>query len=613
MIQHRNPLHQLLSEKMNFEFKNNSVGYFKFYYKILGNKMLLYLMLSTFISLLDGIGLAMFIPLLQSVGSQGSEASGNASLGQLHYLTDFIKYMGLELNVMTVVGILMSIFIVKGIMKYIQLNYSAMLREIFLKKVRYSLINNLQGISYTAFLKLDAGKIQNVLTNEVTRLFLTMTSYFTAAQSFMMLLTYIVLAFLANYQFALLVACGSILSNVIYRKINSKTRRLSGAISQKASDFNGYLIQCVNHFKYLKSTNTFSGYGQKMRNVINNSEKLNRRIGKLRAVSVSIKEPLIITIVSIVILVQVQLFGSSLSSIILSLLLFYRSLSFLVSLQNEWQSFIENIGGMQAVSDLQKSMASLQEPIGHTMIPKIEQHIRFKDVSFSYGYKEIFGRMSIKIPAKQTIALIGESGSGKTTIANMITGLLTPIDGQILVDEVPLRELNMAHYRSKIGYISQEPVVFNDTVFNNITFWAEPTPENKKRFEEVLELALLKDFVNGLPKKEQTSLGDNGILISGGQKQRISIARELFKNVEVLILDEATSALDSETEKTIQENIENLHGSYTMVLIAHRLSTIRQADIIYLLEGGKVTASGSFDEMINTSSRFQKMVSLQAI
>lgn len=575
--------------------------------------MLLYLMLSTFISLLDGIGLAMFIPLLQSVSSQGSEASGNASLGQLHYLTDFIKSMGLELNVMTVIAILMSIFIFKGIMKYIQLSYSAMLREIFLKKVRYSLINNLQGISYTAFLKLDAGRVQNILTNEVTRLFMTMTSYLTASQSFMMLMTYIVLAFLANYQFALLVACGSMLSNVIYRKINTKTRQLSSEISKKASDFNGYLIQCVNHFKYLKSTNTFSNYGQKMREVVNNSEKLNRKIGKLRAVAVSIKEPLIITIVSIVIVVQVQLFGSSLSSIILSLLLFYRSLSFLVSVQNEWQNFIENVGGLQSVSDLQRNMASVQEPIRHTMLPKIEKGIRFKEVSFSYGHKEIFGGMNIKIPAKQTIALIGESGSGKTTIANMITGLLTPVNGQILIDEVPLSELNIAHYRSKIGYISQEPVVFNDTVFNNITFWAEPTPENKKRFEEVLELALLKDFVNGLPKKEQTSLGDNGILISGGQKQRISIARELFKNVEILILDEATSALDSETEKTIQENIENLHGAYTMVLIAHRLSTIRQADIIYLLEGGKVTASGSFDEMINSSTRFQKMVSLQAI
>jgi subfamily B ATP-binding cassette protein MsbA len=134
-----------------------------------------------------------------------------------------------------------------------------------------------------------------------------------------------------------------------------------------------------------------------------------------------------------------------------------------------------------------------------------------------------------------------------------------------------------------------------------------------QRFYKAMKMASLQEFVESLPNKEQTSLGDNGILISGGQKQRISIARELFKECEVLIFDEATSALDSETEKIIQENIENLHGSYTMVLIAHRLSTIKGADTIYLLENGRVTASGSFEEMMASSARFQRMVSLQSV
>lgn len=173
--------------------------------------------------------------------------------------------------------------------------------------------------------------------------------------------------------------------------------------------------------------------------------------------------------------------------------------------------------------------------------------------------------------------------------------------------------MDVNQYRSKIGYISQESVIFNDTIFNNITFWAEPTAENLRRFHEVVEMASLKEFIENQPQKEQTNLGDNGILVSGGQKQRISIARELYKDAELLILDEATSALDSETEKMIQENIEKLHGSYTMVLIAHRLSTIKEADIIYLLEDGKISASGSFYEMIDKSSRFKKMVSLQAV
>ena len=182
-----------------------------------------------------------------------------------------------------------------------------------------------------------------------------------------------------------------------------------------------------------------------------------------------------------------------------------------------------------------------------------------------------------------------------------------------MIDDISLSEYDLNSYRSKIGYISQESVIFNDNIFNNITFWAEPTPENIAKFQNVLEQASLAEFVNALPDKEQTSLGDNGLLISGGQKQRISIARELYKDCDILILDEATSALDSETERIIQENIEKLHGSYTMIVIAHRLSTIKEADIIYLLENGKVSASGTFHEMINTSSRFKKMVSFQTV
>jgi ABC-type multidrug transport system fused ATPase/permease subunit len=182
-----------------------------------------------------------------------------------------------------------------------------------------------------------------------------------------------------------------------------------------------------------------------------------------------------------------------------------------------------------------------------------------------------------------------------------------------LIDGVQLTHYNKDSFRAKIGYISQEAVIFNDTVFNNITFWDEPTEENVKRFWEVIKLASLNGFISNQPEAEFAVLGDNGIMVSGGQKQRISIARELYKKVDILILDEATSALDSETELVIQENIENLHGTYTMIIIAHRLSTIRNADVIYLLEKGVVSASGNFGQMLESSERFKRMVSLQEV
>jgi subfamily B ATP-binding cassette protein MsbA len=281
--------------------------------------------------------------------------------------------------------------------------------------------------------------------------------------------------------------------------------------------------------------------------------------------------------------------------------------------QNYWQGFVENSGGINSVTSLTNEMAALQEVHGPVSFKAIQDKIELKDVTLAYDSLRVLDGISIELSKKSTIALVGESGAGKTTLANMIAGLIRPDTGELYIDGIPMQQYNLNTYRDKVGYISQEPVVFNDTIFNNITFWAEPTPENINRFNNVLRMASLISYVESLPEKELTRLGDNGILISGGQRQRISIARELFKDTEVLIFDEATSALDSETEKIIQENIEQLRGTYTIVLIAHRLSTIKEADTIYLLEKGKVTASGSFDEMVHKSTRFKKMVSLQGI
>ena len=593
--------------------KKSFWGHFNFYYRITGKGLLVYLGLSILVSLLDGLGLAMFIPLLEFVGGAEKEVSTKESLGQLHYLVDFLQSLGFELTVTTTLMMLVILFTLKGIIKFIQLDFYATIRQTFMIKVRRELFKRLEKLSYSGFLELDAGKIQNIFTAEVNRLFIGMTSYFTAAQYFFMLCTYILLAFLANYQFALLVLVGSMLSNVIYRKLYKKTKRSSIDLTKKAVASNNYILQTIHNFKYLKSTNTFSKYLVRLEDMIRKLERIHKSMGRLKALSLSLKEPVIVTIVSIVILFQVNWMGTGLNTILLSLFLFYRALNFLVQVQNYWQTFMENIGGMYAISSSAEQMQEAEEKTGSIPFKAVKNHIQLRNVELYYDRVKALDNVNIKIPLKKTVALIGESGSGKTTLANVVAGLFVPDKGEVLVDDVPLSKINLNSFRDKIGYISQESVIFSDNIYNNITFWAEPTPENRKRFEEVLEMASLKDFIESLPDKAETHLGDNGILISGGQKQRISIARELFKQCEILILDEATSALDSETERIIQENIEKLQGSYTMIVIAHRLSTIKEADIIYLMDKGKVSASGTFEEMMEKSSRFKKMVSFQSV
>lgn len=594
------------------KLKDGFIGYFSFYYNVLGIKLLINLVLSILISFLDGIGLAMFMPLLQTVGNgEGASVSNEDSMGGLHYLTDAIQALGFSLTVDTVLIVLVILFVLKGALKFVQLKYQVHVRHTFMRSIRYKLVDNLQNLSYRGFLSLDAGRIHNTLTTEVQRLYQGMNNYFNAAQSVVMLFTYVLLAFMANYQFAFFVAIGAGLSNTLYRKIYNSTKRISLEISRKGNNFNSFLVQAIFNFKYLKSTNYFEIFAKKLKDVIKESELLSRKTGTYSSVTSSIKEPIIIIIVVLVIQVQLKVMGANLSTILLSLLLFYRSLTYLMVIQNHWQYFIQNTGSMNSVSTLLSEMEIMKEIPNTTPFLEMRDGIRIQNVIFSYGNNRVLNDITIDIPKNHTIALVGESGSGKTTLANMIAGLIKPDSGSILVDKVSLDSYNLDSFRKTIGYISQEPVIFNDDIYNNVTFWSERTDINVKRFWDTIELASLTYFVESLPDKDLTKLGDNGIMISGGQRQRISIARELYKTANILILDEATSALDSETEKVIQENIEKLHGKYTIIIIAHRLSTIKNSDSIYLLEKGNVTASGTFVQMLDLSSRFKRMVELQ--
>jgi len=597
---------------MKANIKHNFLGYFNFFYKVLGTKFILDLFLSVCVSFLDGIGLAMFVPLLQSMDGSSTASTGE-SMGMLGFLTDIFAKVGLTLNIYSVLIMLVTLFVLKGLLKFGQLYSQVGLKQTFIKSIRHGLTDDLQNLSYTGFLKQNAGRIQNTITTEVQKVQTALSHYLTAVSAVGMLLTYVVMAFLANWQFAFLVAIGSLLTNLLFSRFVKTVKSASFKISSRGNLFNAYLIEAVHFFKYLKATNQFAGFSKKIRGVIDETETLNRKIGYYQAITASIREPLVLVIVVTVIIIQIRFMGGNLGSVIVSLLLFYRALSFLMNFQNSWQNFVQNVGAIDAVSKISEEMQANKEIMTNNMFPGFKSDIEIRELVFKYGNHKVINNINMRIPKNNTIALVGESGSGKTTLANIITGILPPASGHIIVDGMKVSHYNTDSFRGTIGYISQEPVIFKDNIYNNVTFWAEQTEENIKRFWEVIELASLTDFVKGLAEQEQTSLGDKGMLISGGQKQRISIARELYKKAEILILDEATSALDSETELFIQKNIEKLQGNYTIIIIAHRLSTIKKADQIYMLEAGKVSYSGTFNELTEKSERFKRMVSLQQI
>lgn len=584
--------------------------YFFYFFSYLRYRIFVSLVLSLLVGVMDGFGLAMFIPLLQMVDA-GNTPPNSENMGNMSFLVKAFSYLGINLTLGVVLMVIFFFFTLKGALKFMEGYFRVVNEQLFMRTIRSRNINGLANFSYNVFVNSDNGRIQNTFSGEVEKVKQSYRYYFTSFQYGIFVLVYVFMAFFANPQFAGLVVIGGLLSNLIFRRLHKITKTLSKKVTTDSHAFQGLLIQKVFFFKYLKATGLVHKYADKLIETNDKIMESNRRAGLINATLTSVREPLTILVVVVVIIIQVKYFSQNIGAIILSLLLFYRGLVSLMGTQNYWNLFLSASGSLSNMTQFIQELKQGKEKTGIKKFPGFHKEIRLDNVSFEYDGNVILNQINLNITRNQTIAIVGESGSGKTTLINVLTGLLKPSRGKVLIDDTDLEEMKTDSYQQHIGYITQEPVIFNDTVFNNVTFWDKPTPENRHRFEEALKKASIYDFVMDQPQQGDAMLGSNGINVSGGQKQRLSIARELYKEIDFLFMDEATSALDSETERTIQDNIEKLKGKYTIMIIAHRLSTVRDADQIILLNKGRVEDTGSFDELQARSQTFKKMVELQ--
>ena len=557
---------------------------------------------------MDGFGLAMFIPLLQMVDESNTHAADN--MGNMSFIPKFFESIHIPLNLITVLVVIFIFFTIKGVLKFFEGYVRAILEQLFIRDIRKKNILGLSSFSFNNFINADIGRIQNTFSGEVEKVKQAYRYYFMAVQYGVFVLVYISMAFLSNPQFAVMVVIGGGASSLLIQQLKKQTKLLSQKITTDSHIFQGLLIQKVAFFKYLKSTGLMNRYAAKLLQNNKAMHHTQRKLGVLAAILGAIREPMTIMMVLLSILIEVKYFHQHLGVIIFTLLLFYRALISLTGMQNFFNLFFSTSGSLQNMSEFNDELKAGKEKDGNVVIDHFQQTLELKAAGFSFEQAHILNDINLTITRNQTIAVVGESGSGKTTLINLITGLLSPTEGQVIVDGIDLETIRKSSFQSRIGYITQEAVIFNDTIFNNVSFWDEPNEINLKRFEEALKKAAIYDYVNSLPLKENEMLGNNGINISGGQKQRISIARELYKEVDFLLMDEATSALDSETEKTIKDNIDRLHGKYTIIIVAHRLSTVKNADTIVLLQKGKIMATGNFESLLK-HPLFEKMVQLQ--
>jgi ATP-binding cassette, subfamily B, bacterial MsbA len=251
----------------------------------------------------------------------------------------------------------------------------------------------------------------------------------------------------------------------------------------------------------------------------------------------------------------------------------------------------------------------IKDPKNPLNKPEFSEGVRYKNVSFSYEETLVLKNINLDIHFGKTIALVGQSGSGKTTMADLLPRFYDIQNGEILIDGINIRNMRLNDLRSLIGYVNQSPILFNDSFANNIRFGAENV--NKEDIIQAAKIAHAHDFIMEYENGYDTNIGDGGGKLSGGQRQRISIARAILKNPPIMILDEATSALDTESEKLVQQALENLMKNRTSIVIAHRLSTVKNADLICVMSQGEIVEQGKHDELLSLNGIYTKLYNMQ--
>ncbi len=297
---------------------------------------------------------------------------------------------------------------------------------------------------------------------------------------------------------------------------------------------------------------------------------------------------------------------------IMYIAVFYQLIAPSRELTQAYYSIQRGMASAERIEKIIKAEENIKEIASPKVLSTFEKEIEFQNISFSYTRGDnghVLKDIDLKIGKGKIIALVGQSGSGKSTLADMLPRFYDPDKGEILIDGIPLKDLKITSLRNLMGIVTQESILFNDSVFNNIAFGLQDVKE-----EDVISAAKIAnahDFILQMPEKYQTNIGDRGNKLSGGQRQRIAIARAVLKNPPVLILDEATSALDSESERLVQDALNNLMKSRTSVVIAHRLSTIQHADEIIVLQKGEIAERGTHNDLLAKGGAYKKLYDMQ--
>ncbi|MFD1770745.1 ABC transporter ATP-binding protein [Sphingobacterium suaedae] len=528
---------------------------------------------------------------------------------RLYY--DIGPYEALKYVCMVIVA---SVFI-SNLFRYFSQRIMENLRIHTLLNLRKSVFDNVMDLHLGYFTNSRKGDVMSKIASDVQVVQFSVTSTLQVAfKEPLQLIAYVVVLFAFSAKLTLFSMIVIPVSAFFISRIVKRLREQAREGQQSYANMIAYLDEALSGIKIIKAFNAVSFVKDRFNGESEYYSKIMRRMVRRQQMSSPVSELLGVLMVAVILMYGGNLVLSGegdlkASEFITYIAVFSQVMRPAKALTDAFSSIHNGIAAGERVLDLIDERSTVTDKKNAVAVSAFKDTIRFDQVDFAYGEKRILNQINLEIPKGNTVALVGPSGGGKSTLVDLIPRFMDVTGGRVLFDGVDVRDLKQDSLRALIGTVNQESILFNDTIFNNIAF--AKTDATMEEVEHAAKIANAHEFITKTEEGYLTNIGDRGAKLSGGQRQRICIARAVLRNPPIMLLDEATSALDTESEKLVQDSLYKLMENRTTVVIAHRLSTIQNADKIVVIEAGRVVEEGTHQELIAKQGLYKRLIDMQ--
>ncbi|MFN0016104.1 MAG: ABC transporter ATP-binding protein [Saprospiraceae bacterium] len=533
------------------------------------------------------------------------------------YFSDLIRDHGKSEALLIVCGFLVLVFFGKNLFRYLSLYFLAPLRNGIVRDIRNSLVQKVLDLPLSYFSEKRKGDIMSRISADVQEVEASIIGVVEAvAREPIVIMGSLAFMVYVAPQLLVFVLALLFFSGLIIGGVGRSLRRQSSEVQKRFGLIGSVVEETLGGLRIIKGFNAELWQRSRFDRESTGYARALTRLNQRRDLASPLSEFLGIVAVSVILWFgSKQVFSGEISAatFITFLYAFYNIIEPAKHLSSASYSIRKGLGALERVEAVLAEPEHIEEGASARSVSEFRERIEFRDVAFHYlnSDRPALEGINFDIPRGKIVALVGASGAGKSTVADLLPRFYDATGGSILLDGADIRDLRLHDLRALMGIVSQEAILFNDTVRNNIAFGNETA--SHADIEAAARAANAHEFIAMLPEGYDFNIGDRGLKLSGGQRQRLTIARALLKNPPILILDEATSALDSESEQLVQAALDRLLQNRTALVIAHRLSTVQHADEIIVLEGGRIAERGNHESLLLQGGIYRRLVELQAL